>query len=201
MGQVAIGVRLASYGLREADTPLEDLKVTAQAEHVLSSKNPAVAKRMHVLHPSSLDQLKKWVGLPSGAAAVTHAGPIGTHAVVPRNRVTDIHALVDLRKPLPAKLTRDHTTALYSAAHQYVLTHDHGLEAATISNVDKWLVALKPSIIFWMYHDIHVAAGAKLTLSTSNSVLFARYIEVEKTGKLQIKAAIAKIDCAGFKGH
>src|SRR4051812_11331282 len=199
MAQVAIGTRLASYGLAEATTPLEDLQVTGSATYALAASNAAAAKRMHVLHPSSLHDLKKWIGLPGTAAAPVHVSSVA--AVLPRNAIANVNAAIDLRKALPAKLTRDHVDALYAAAHQFVLTNNHGLDAAAISNVDKWLVALKPQIIIWLYRDIHVAAGAKLTLNTSHSVLFARHIEVEKTGQIQVKATLTKIDCAGFKGH
>jgi hypothetical protein len=199
MAQVAIGTRLASYGLAEATTPLEDLQVTGTTTYALSASNQAAAKRMHVLRPSSLDDLKKWIGLPSTAAAPTHVSSIAS--VLPRNAIANVNAAVDLRKALPATLTRDHVDALYAAAHQYVMTNNHGLEATAVGNVNKWLVALKPQIIVWLYRDIHVAAGAKLLLNTSHSVLFARHIEVEKTGQIQVKAAITKIDCAGFKGH
>lgn len=199
MAQVAIGTRLASYGLAEATTPLEDLQVTGSTTYALAASNPAAAKRMHVLHPASLDDLKKWIGLSATAAAPVHVSSIAT--VLPRNAIANVNAAIDLRKPLPARLTRDHVDALYAAAHQYVMTNNHGLDAAAVANVNKWLVALKPQIIVWLYRDIHVAAGAKLVLSTSHSVLFARHIEVEKTGQIQVKAAITKIDCAGFKGH
>lgn len=199
MAQVAIGVRLASYGLVEASTPLEDLQVTGRTTYALAANNPAAAKRMHVLHPTSLNDLKKWIGLSQTAAPPVHVSSVA--AVLPRNAIANVNAAIDLRKALPAKLTRDHVDALYAAAHQYVLTNNHGLDAAAVTNVDKWLVALKPQIIVWLYRDIHVAAGAKLVLNTSHSVLFARHIEVEKTGQIQLKAAITKIDCAGFKGH
>jgi hypothetical protein len=199
MAQVALGTRLASYGLAEASTPLEDLQVTGKTTYALAASNPAAAKRMHVLHPSSLDDLKKWIGLPSTAAAPAHVSSVA--AVLPRNAIANVNAAIDLRKALPATLTRDHVDALYAAAHQYVMTNNHGLEAAAIRNVNQWLVALKPQIIVWLYRDIHIAAGARLVLNTSHSVLFARHIEVEKTGQIQLKAAITKIDCAGLKGH
>lgn len=201
MGQVAIGARLAAYGLREADAQLDDLQVAGKQDFDVSAKNPAVAKRIHTLHPSSLDDLKRWIGTPANLNTVSHIGPLGGHAVVPRNKLVDIHAAVDLRAKLPSQLTRAHTTALYAAAHQFVLANDHGLDAATISNVNKWLVAIKPQISIILFRDIHVAAGAKLTVNTAHSVLFARYIEIEKTGQIKIKAALAKIDCAGIKGH
>ncbi len=71
MGQVAIGVRL--------DTHLDDLQVAAGTVQVLSARNAAVAKHVQVLHPTSLDDVKNWLGMPQAKPA---AGAAIAHRVV-----------------------------------------------------------------------------------------------------------------------
>jgi hypothetical protein len=199
MGKVPVGERLKAYGLDEAHTKLDDLNIAAGVNHDLSAKNPAMAAHVKTLHPQSADDLRRWLG--SGAHAAVPAVTTHLAPLTARSGVVDFHAIADITRPLPAALTAAHTAALYAAAHRYVLSNDHGLEPAVVANLNQWIVKLKPGISFYHFQDIHVAAGAKLTINAANSVLFARYITIEKTGKIVTKVSVAKIDCAGVRGH
>ena len=206
MAQVPLAVRLSKYGLTEAQVHSSDLNVTANTEQVLRRDNAALAQHVHVVQPHSIDDLKRWFGVPSAPAAphgpVGHPhGPLGLVKLNLKRGVADFRALADLRHPLPAVLTTQHNTALYAAAHQFIFNDQHGLDAAEVQNLSAWIVRQRPPIIIFHFRDIHVAAGAKLTLGTNNSVLIARYITVENTGRIECKATVTKIDCAGFRGN
>lgn len=156
---------------------------------------------MQELRQSTIADLKQWLGMPEVKRVAQPDGVMSAiHSLVPRNRVADFHTAADIIHPLPDKLTVAHTTVLYAAAHQYVMT-DYPLEPEVVTNLNKWIVTIKPSILIFHYLDITVAAGAKLVLQAGNSVLFARTITVEKTGSIVTKASVVKIDCAGFKGN
>jgi hypothetical protein len=201
MPEVPIGTRIKKYGIEEAKANLADLTIPANTEFLLSPKNKDAAKNFHNLQPTSIASLKEWIGAPASVKAVQPHGVLSAvNALLPRSGVTDFHTIADIVKPLPAQLTKAHTAALYAAAHQFVMT-DVPLEPEVVTNLNKWIVAIKPIIIVFHWRDITVSAGAKLVMDHSHSVLFARNITIQKTGKIVAKASIVKIDCAGVKGN
>jgi hypothetical protein len=216
MAQVPIDVRLSAYGLAAADVKLTDLTLADGEQQVLDAQNPLVSGHVRTLTPKGIADVKKWLAGPQAAApaaakavaapaaAKAAAAPAVAKAVaaplIAGNQVVDYHAVADIVTPLPAVLTPNMTTALYAAANQYLFT-TKAVEPQVVANLDTWIVRIVPQIPIFFFQDIVVNAGAKLTLAKANSVLFARYITVEKTGQIVGTATVIKIDCAGFTGH
>lgn len=192
MAAVPIQERLARYGLADRHVDMVDLTVPAEEEVTIATANPFLAGHSAVLRPESIDDVKRWIGLPDQGCC--DGGPI-THEASLLPPALMASALSETVSVAEHRM-------MNSLAGAYVFGHTNQVNTAQVPAINEWLAAIRARINIFLFQDIYVAAGAKLSLAPSVHVLFARYITVEHTGRIVLgSGSTTSIDCAGFRGN
>jgi hypothetical protein len=180
MPEVTLAARLKVYGLDPAKLAITNLEVPAGKEIVLRADDRKYAKQVQKLVPKDIADLKRWIGVPNAGF---------------KKPVLRPQPLI----PARPKFTPTDGIALRKLAKQYVYGHSDSVSPDQLPALNKWLVQLAGYVVVFVLSDIHVAAGATLTVNAGVPILFANNITVEKGGKILMKATNAKIDCTGIK--
>ena len=180
--------RAAVYGLKPDQLFDHTLIVPANQHMRLSGErvkedHPALRR----LHPKSIDDVKRWIGVPDELGA-RRACSCKLPAAVP-----GAESASDLRRGDPKALR-----AAYEVAHEYV-HGDSRRVAAYKPFLDKLVDRSWISIIL-LRPDIDIYNGAVLEVGSDIKVLFARHIRIWKGGLLKIRGDV-KIDCVSITGN
>lgn len=182
---VSLAARLKPFGLNASKLHLtSDLEVPANQTVVLDAADQKLARQLTVLTPKTIDDLKEWIGVPDAAFAAPAAPMMRSLTVLP---VHDAY-------------TPEQNVTLHAMARDYIFGHSAAVTPAQIPALNAWLQSIAGSIRIVTFQDIHVGAGARLVVSPSIAVLFARYITIDQGGVIQIRCTHGGINCAGIKG-
>jgi hypothetical protein len=180
----ALATRLRVYGIDAKRMDLPNLEVRANQE-VLLDTDRKLGKQV-VLSPKTIDEVKRWIGVPDAAFAVDEA----TCGNPPRPII-----------PASDKVTPEQSASLYKLARSYIYSHSSTVSKEQRPALDAWLRGIGSRIAIGLFHDIHVAAGGQLVVHPSILVLFAHHITIDPGGMIVLKSTQSKIDCAGIKGN
>ncbi len=179
--------RARVYGLQPADL-FEHSLVIGPGKHVrLSGEGGESDRKAFVrLVPKSLDDVKRWIGVPDELGAKRVCGcdlPSGIQGVA---------SAAEFRE-LGTTMRRTAHTLAYEYVHgdsrrvaAYKPVIDHILDRAVITGV-------------FLRQDIDIHKGAVLEVGSNIKILFARHIRIWKGGQLKITGG-TKIDCVSITG-
>jgi hypothetical protein len=183
--KVSLATRLKPYGLAAAKVQLtNNLEVPANQTVVLDAADQKLAQQLTRLTPKTIDDLKAWIGVPDAVFA---------HPATPVPPPTTILPVHDAYTP-------EQSTTLHAAARAYIFGNSAAVSPKQTPALNAWLGSIAGLISIITFQDIHVAAGATLVVNPSITVLFARYITIDRGGVIQIKCTYGGINCAGIKG-
>jgi len=204
MPQVPLATRLEVYGISPSAVQLPDLEVPAEQQTILRSDDAKLSRQTVKLVPKSIDDVKRWVGVPNSAFTLPsqpHLQPmLRTALPISSNLPTLTHLQPVLEPIIPVheRYTPAEDVTLRNLAVSYVYGHTATVSAAQLPALNKWISVIAPYIPIILWNDIHVGAGA--TLVVYYSILFAHYITIDAGGKIQMKISKSYINCAGIKG-
>jgi hypothetical protein len=179
--------RLAVYGLQSKqpfDQPLTippDTRMRLSAERV-KEDHPALAR----LQPKTIDDVKKWIGVPDELGAKRACG-CKLPAALP-----GVGSARELRQLDPNVLR-----ALHEVADEYV--HGDSRRVAAFKPILDYLVDRSWINIILLRPDIDIYGGAVLTVASNIKVLWAGNIRIWRGGLLKITGN-TKIDCLSITG-
>lgn len=186
MPDLTLAQRLEPYGINPAKIKLPDLKVPAQRELVLQATDRKLKSQVVKLVPKSIEDVKRWVGIPNSAYE---------HVTATQPR---LEAGLQSVMPVHNKYSRAENMTLFSLANTYVFGHSERVNAAQVPALNKWIEVSRPNIHVIFFNDINVGAGA--TLVVNYRVLFANHITIGAGGKIRMNVTQSGINCAGIKG-
>jgi hypothetical protein len=178
--------RAAVYGLEPTqlfDHPL-DIPPYARMRLAAAERAPAALVR---LVPKTIDDVKRWIGVPDELGAKRACGCKLPSAVPSAGSAADIAAL-------PGSMRR----ALYELAYQYV--YGDSRPVAAFKPVLNYFVDQSWINLFAIRQDINIYDHAVLTVGANIKVLYARNIYIWEGGLLKVTDD-AKIDCVSIIGH
>ena len=181
---VPLATRLKPYGLDPTKLQLTNLAVGANQTVVLDSAEATYSKQIVKLVPQSIAELKAWIGVPDSA-----------FAEVPKAVVRSVTVL-----PVEPTYTPQQAITLRAIAKDYVTGHSASVSAAQVPALNAWVKSVAPWLNIILFSNITVAAGAKLVVNASISLLFANDISIGKGGAIQLKCTQGRIDCASITG-
>jgi hypothetical protein len=180
-----VAARLKTFGLSAAKLQLtNNLEVPMNQTVTLDASDQKLAAQLARATPKTIDDLKTWLGVPD-AAFTQAAAPVARPMAV---------------LPVHEAYTPDQSAALYGVARAYIFGNSAAVSQAQIPALNAWLASIAGSISIITFQDIHVAAGARLVVNPSITVLFARYITIDQGGVIQVRCTHGGINCAGIKG-
>jgi hypothetical protein len=185
--------RLDTYGLAHKEKQLVDITLEANQEWAPSIQDPEIQEHIVHLRPQSPYDLKKWVGIPDHAVrswppplrTETHSG----------TQVTSGTSSVFIQQLQIVPSDLEMQTNLSS----FLLRRSDTITERELGELDKFIDRSAIGVSVFLAQDIYVAAGAQLIFDKKIQVLFARYITIAATGRIQFQSPFAKIDCAGLK--
>lgn len=184
---VTFADRLARYGLA-APKRLGDLKVKDKSQVVLSPTNERMANRYQVLKPSSIDDLKNWIGIPPGAVAVQRR----------RSAARKDSPIAGERVQLVASPALGFGDREMETRFVWTLVNNtSGVELHQLRQFERLISQI--SIVAFIYRDIYVGKNSTLYCSPKTHVLLARHITLDRGARLEMQAPISRIDCAGIE--
>jgi hypothetical protein len=179
--------RLAVYGLESKqlfDHPLTippDTRMRLSPERV-KEDHPALIR----LQPKTIDDVKKWIGVPDQLGAKRACG-CKLPAAIP-----GVGSARELRQLDPNVLR-----SLHDVANEYV--HGDSRRVSVFKPILDHLVDRSWINIILIRPDIDIYGGAVLTVDASVKVLWARNIRIWRGGLLRITGD-TKIDCVSITG-
>ncbi len=192
---LSVSQRLERFGLADRERTLKRLYVKEGAEVRISPDDRKFEGRISVLRPKSANDLKRWLGVPSGAigqskpAAAHTAGffptaepsPFAPHPELP---IEDVDAREDLlayvlstsipKKPTPAE-------------KQFVNRLNDIVRKSDIA------------ISVLLNNEVHIEEGATLILNKKLNVLFGTHIIIEDDATIIMEAPVSQIDCGRLR--
>src|ERR1035437_1021524 len=181
----SVATRLKTFGLSAAKLQLtNDLEVPTNQTVTLDAADQKLSKQLSRLTPNSIDDLKEWLGVPDAAFAHSAAAITRPIAIMP------VHEAY----------TPDQSATLYSVARDYVFGNSSAVSKSQVPALNAWLKSIAGAVSIITFQDIHVAAGPRLVVNPSITVLFARYITIDQGGVIQVRCTHGAINCAGIKG-
>jgi hypothetical protein len=201
MPQISLETRLSALNLKAAAVNPTDLNVPANQQVVIDINNKTYAKNLTYLTPQTLDDVKKWLGIPDTAfaQAPTSGRTIQPRMVVTPTRVANPTILPQIALQPGAQHSPADIVQLHSLASDYVFGNSAHVSASQLPALNAWIVAQKIKIPIFVFANINVAAGATLQVNVAS--LFAHYITVEHTGKIRLRGGSKTvIHAAGFTG-
>jgi hypothetical protein len=182
---VPVATRLKRFGLAGAKLQVNnDLEVPANQTVVLDATDKKFASQVSQITPKNIDDLKAWIGVPDAAFAEPAVPAVSPLTILP---VHDAY-------------TPEQSTTLHAIARAYIFGHSGAVSQKQTPALNAWLQSIAGSINIVLFQDIHVAAGATLVVNPSITILFARYITIDRNGVIQIKCTYGGINCAGIRG-
>lgn len=180
--------RLAVYGLAPSDV-LDDPLVIGPCKHVrLSGYGDKMDHRGLVrLKPKSLDDVKRWIGVPDEVGAKRACGCEMPSAIRGGGSPAEFRKLdVAMRR------------TMYDLAYEYV----HGDSRRVAAYKPHLNVIVNRAVITGVFfrQDIDIYNGAVLEVGADIKILFARHIRIWVGGLLRITGD-AKIDCVSITGE
>jgi hypothetical protein len=184
--------RLDVYGLASRLDGMLDLRIEEGQTVELDARDP-IFKPHHVrLQPKALADLKRWIGVPDDAVRITHT-------------VADDGTLAEARLPhwcaphvAQPSILRENPE-IQQHLHRYLFGHSDSVERKHLKLLEEYIVQSPIVISVFALLDIYISKRARLIIPEKTQVLFARYITIETTGLLDLKAPFARIDCAGMR--
>jgi hypothetical protein len=197
MPQQTIETRLKDFNIDPAQIKLTDLDVAANQTMHLTSTDAAHHDSIAFLEPTSITDIKRWIGIPDQAFAHDHNLPsIGPVVMHPTIRPSIIGRGRIVIPPL-ATFHPDQVATIKNMARDFIYGHSGNISAAQIPALNKWLDLQKIRIPIFIFRDIHVASGA--VLNVKGKILFANHITIDKGGLIKLGNQSA-IHAAGIKG-
>jgi hypothetical protein len=188
---VSLQTRLALYGLERRQDRLADLRIESGQTVELDAADPSFAEHHARLKPRSLQDLKRWIGIPDDAVQVVQREEDGVRT----ERREPICCAPHVAQPAILPENPD----MQNNLHRYLFGHSSSIEDHHLRSMETFLSSESIAISIYVLRDIYIAKGARLVVPEKCQVLFARYITVETTGLLDLKATFARIDCAGMR--
>ncbi len=186
----SLATRLAVYGLERREQSLLDLKIEEDQTVELSARDHAFSDHYVNLKPQRLADLKRWIGIPDEAVQIVPAAtPGGVETRLPHLCAPHIAQ--------PPILPGD--PDLQSHLHRYLFGHSDGVERQHISKLEAFVLESNVTVSAFVLRDIYISKRSRLVISAKTQLLFARYITIETTGLLDLRAPFARIDCAGIR--
>ncbi len=171
-----------------------DLYVEPGETVLLSPDSRRFGSLYKQMHPSSIDEVSKVVGLSGSAAAAVQSNQACRCVDVPAALVPP----ADLASEDAAVSRRAKQLAI-QAAKQYV----RGGGAAALQQwrplIDRYLQIGKVVINYVVLEDIDVGVGATLAISPTTNALYARKITIHGNGRIWCQGDIF-INCASLEG-
>jgi len=185
---VTVSSRLAQYGLAISDAFTESLVVPQGKTLTLSAPASGQKANGYVrLTPTSIDDVKKWIGVPDavGARRTFTSASVSSLAVV--NSPAALKAA-----PAPQR------QSVRTLAYQYVYGNSGSL--AHLSPTISHLVTSGYINGLFLLQDIDVLPKAVLHVAKSLKILFANNIRIWKGGEIKFDGDL-KVDCSMMEGN
>jgi hypothetical protein len=182
--KVSLAARLKPFRLDAAKVQFANLEVAPNQTLILDSADAKFGKQVVNLVPKSIDDLKAWIGVSDAAFAQKPTPLVRSLAVMP---VHDTY-------------TVQQSATLHTIANDYIFGHSASVSPVQLPALSAWLKFVAGSINLIGFLDIHVAAGARLVVNSSITVLFANNIQIDRGGVIQLQASHVGINCATIQG-
>jgi hypothetical protein len=197
-GEASFEARLATYGLGRDAVNTEVLRVTRQSIVRLDSGGKGVAPARW-LRPSSLSQLKEWIGVPQSVVSKNTDKFVGRR--VGKLPPADLHERLekDVVGAAAGSCTKrrsiDPGVKQYGSAIQDVLRQYIYGDARELAALEP-LIGLNvvPDFPFWLFNRVHVEQGGMLEFGPGMNVLVADTLIIENGGEIR-SAGSLKINC------
>lgn len=197
MPNIAIETRLKNFNLSSTTIQLANLEVQANQTLVLDTKDPKYSKNLSFLEPKSIDDIKRWIGIPDQAFATVPVTSSRSPVVIHRTISPDSSIRSGIVIPSTARFHPDQVATLQIMARNYIFGHSSTVSVEQVPALNEWLKAQQIKIPIFVFNDIHVAAGA--VLNVKSKVLFANHITIDKGGLIKMGNQ-SSIHAAGVKG-
>jgi hypothetical protein len=184
--------RLAVYGLEKRRDHLPDLRIEDDQTVELDARDDAFSRHHVSLRPRTLHDLKRWIGIPDDAVRVVQS--VDSEGVVSETRLPLACAPHIAQPPILPD-----NPAIQNHLHRFLFGHSDEVDVQHMNLLEAYLHESPISISLFALQDIYVGKRSRLVISAKTQVLFARYITIETTGVLELKAPYARIDCAGIR--
>jgi len=187
---VSLPQRLSLYGVEKADVGLNDLVVKPSHETVLALDGARRQKNVITLHPKSVHDLKRWLGVPNDAVSQPCAGT-GRSETPALSRAGPVF----IAQPPIDKKNPEMRTNLFC----FLMRDSSGATKLEVSALNKYLKDGKIAVSVFFFQDIYVFAKSRLIIGEKVQALFARHVYVEAGGVIDFQGPLARLDCAGVK--
>lgn len=204
-----LGQRLARFGLeRDIDT-LADFRLNDGEHMTLSPSDPRTREFCRSLRPSSLHQVRSWLGPtelaerlpePSGKAGVSPRFFGRPREGIAATAVEGVAQSTGGLSRMPDVLDE----ALTAHDQQLLLTtaSDHVFAGREVTEQERRIlddfVSRFIDIVVWRFRDIQLNADSK-TYVENGQILFARYIQMHHTAQIYAPGRNITIDCQGIR--
>lgn len=197
MPQITIEQRLKEFNLSAATVKPANLEVGENKTVVLDANDPKIHAHVAFLEPKSIDDIKRWIGIPDHAFAHAPAAPAVPNVVLHRTvrPLASFHPGIVI--PPQEHFSPHQVATLQTLARDYIFGHSAAVSPAQTPALNKWVLVQKIKLPIFIFNDIHVAAGAVLNIK--GKILFANHITIDKGGVVKMGTHSA-IHAAGIKG-
>jgi hypothetical protein len=178
--------RVKQYGLAFEDV-IDDGIVVPEGVRMRLPGRASDSAELKRLTPKSLDDVKRWIGVPDHLASKRCQGCV-----------------------LPSEIPAAESAAQYRSLDPNVRRSMHALARHYVYGDSRSVSAYKPviervidraSIVgTFLRRDIDIHSGAVLEVGKQIKVLFARHIRIWRGGQLRISGD-ARIDCVSIQGN
>jgi hypothetical protein len=192
---LSVAQRLDRFGLADRESTLKKLYVKEGAETRISPDDPKFEERISVLKPRSANDLKRWLGIPSGAIGQKEPARAHKAGFIPTAERSPFAPHPEL--PIEDDEAREDLLA-------YVLSNSipkkpTEAEKQFVSRLNDVVRQHKIAISVFLASDIHVEEGATLILNKKLNVLFGNHIIVEDGAKIIMESPFPQIDCGRLR--
>lgn len=201
MPKIALETRLKELNLSATRIKPADLEVPANKTVVLSASDASLKKNLAYLEPKTINDLKRWIGIPDQAFAHVPAAATSHRVVLHSSERVDAISAAAINAAIliqPSEVFQpNQIVALQGFARDYLFGHSASISPQQIPALDAWVLQQKIKIPILLFRDIHVAAGAVLDVKTK--VLFANNITIDRGGLIKMGNQ-SSINAAGVRG-
>jgi hypothetical protein len=184
--------RLALYGLERRQDHLPDLRIEEDQTVELDARDDRFSAHHVSLRPPTLQHLKRWIGIPDDAVRIVTT--VGDDGKASETRLPHTCAPYIAQPPILPD-----NPAIQNHLHRFLFGHSDDMDSRHVKLLEAYVHDSPIFVNLFALQDIYVAKRSRLVISAKTQVLFARYITIETTGLLELKAPYARIDCAGIR--
>lgn len=197
-GETSFEARLARYELRLDALNSEVLRVTPQSKVRLDSGGKGIAPARW-LRPSSLSQLKEWIGVPQSVVAKNTGNFVGRRAG--KLPPTNLHERLEKRVGGAAVGSCTGRRSIDPGLKQYGSTIREVIRQYIYGDASE-LLMLEPLIglnvalefPFWLFNRVHVEQGGVLEFGPGVNSLVTDTLIIENGGEIR-SAGSLRINC------